>query len=78
MRRSDYFKRASKRFLEGTRCTCPCDAVESGRRTLEQWAAILSEERDIELRYQEAHRQSKPRKVVRRIQTSNGQDFAAA
>jgi hypothetical protein len=76
MRRSNYLKRASKRFLAGTRFKWPCDAVESGVRTLEQWAAMLAEERDIELRYQEAHRPSKYRKVVRTIQTSSRHDLA--
>jgi hypothetical protein len=77
MRRSFYFKRASKRFLEGTRCTSPCDAVAIGLRTLEQWAAILAEERELELCYQESHKPAKHRKVVRRIQPSSGQDLAA-
>jgi hypothetical protein len=49
MRRSDYWKLASKRFLLGTRFKCPCDAVEAGTRTLEEWARVLAEEREIEL-----------------------------
>jgi hypothetical protein len=51
MRRSDYWKRASKRFLAGTRFKIPCDAVEAGARTLEEWARMLAEERDIELEH---------------------------
>jgi hypothetical protein len=74
VRQSNYLKRASKRFLAGTRCKWPCDAVESGIRTLEQWASILAEERDIELRNQELQKQAKHRKVLRRIQRSSGRD----
>jgi hypothetical protein len=51
MRRSDYWKRASKRFLAGTRFKIPCDAVEAGVRTLEEWARTLQEEREIELEH---------------------------
>jgi hypothetical protein len=48
MRKADYWKRASKQFLIGTRFKCPCEAVEAGARTLEEWARVLEEERDIE------------------------------
>jgi hypothetical protein len=52
MRRTSYMKRASSRFLDGTtRCKTPADAVESGQRTLAQWALLLGEERDRELEY---------------------------
>jgi hypothetical protein len=76
VRQSNYLKRASKRFLAGTRCKWPCDAVESGIRTLEQWASILAEERDIELHHQELQKQAKHLKVMRRLQRSSGHDHA--
>jgi hypothetical protein len=76
VRQSNYLKRASKRFLAGTRCKWPCDAVESGIRTLEQWASILAEERDIELHHQALQKEAKHRKVLRRIQRSSGRDHA--
>jgi hypothetical protein len=49
MRRSDYWKRASKRFLAGSRFKIPCEAVEAGTRTLEEWTRVLREERELEL-----------------------------
>ncbi len=52
MRHLSYLKRASRRFLEGTRCRTPVDAVTSGRRSLEEWAHILAEERDLALQGQ--------------------------
>jgi hypothetical protein len=48
MYRSPYFKRASKRFLTGSRFRTPCEAVEAGARTLEEWSRILLEERELE------------------------------
>jgi hypothetical protein len=51
MRRLSYFKRASRRFLHGTRHRTPAEAVEAGTRTLEQWVNVLSEERELENGY---------------------------
>jgi hypothetical protein len=51
MRKADYWKRASKQFLIGTRFKSPCEAVEAGERTLEEWGRILQEEREIELQH---------------------------
>jgi hypothetical protein len=51
MRRLSYFKRASRRFLQGTRHRTPAEAVEAGTRTLEQWVSLLSEERELEGQY---------------------------
>jgi hypothetical protein len=48
MRRLSYYKRASRRFLQGTRHRTPAEAVEAGARTLEQWVTLLSEERELE------------------------------
>jgi hypothetical protein len=49
MRTSPYFKRASKRFLAGTRFKTPCDAVEAGAKTLLEWTQVLEEERNLEM-----------------------------
>lgn len=51
MRRTSYLKRASRRFLEGTRFKSPVEAVEAGARTLGEWADVLSEERESENDY---------------------------
>jgi hypothetical protein len=48
MRRQSYLRRATRRFLEGTRYRIPVEAVAAGVRTLETWASILDEEREIE------------------------------
>jgi hypothetical protein len=48
MRRLSYYKRASRRFLQGTRHRTPAEAVEAGSRTLEEWVTLLSEERELE------------------------------
>jgi hypothetical protein len=41
-----YIRRAAKRFLEGTRCRTPEEAVLKGFRTLEAWADVLRAERE--------------------------------
>jgi hypothetical protein len=51
MRRLSYYKRASRRFLQGTRHRTPADAVDAGTRTLEHWVTLLSEERELEDRH---------------------------
>jgi hypothetical protein len=51
MRRLSYYKRASRRFLQGTRHRTPAEAVEAGTRSLEQWVTLLSEERELEGEY---------------------------
>lgn len=48
MTRKKYMKLASRRFLEGTRFKAPIDAVEAGVRTLEQWADVLTQEREAQ------------------------------
>jgi hypothetical protein len=53
MRRSSYLKRASRRFLEGTRYKSPVEAVEAGVLSLNDWVRTLSEEREVERQYQE-------------------------
>jgi hypothetical protein len=51
MRRISYMKRASQRFLEGTKFRSPFEAVQAGARNLDGWTQILSEERDAEMEY---------------------------
>jgi hypothetical protein len=48
MKKVNYMKRASQRFLQGTKFRSPFDAVESGMRSLADWADMLSEERERE------------------------------
>jgi hypothetical protein len=67
MRRLSYYKRASRRFLQGTRHRTPAEAVEAGTRTLEQWVTLLSEERELEGQFvqerkmrQHQHRENLP------------------
>ena len=48
MRKTNYLKRATKRFLQGTHCISPVQAVESGKRSLAEWAALLAEERELD------------------------------
>jgi hypothetical protein len=42
-----YAKRARKLFCKGTCFTAPVDLVLSGKRTLEDWASVLEQERDL-------------------------------
>jgi hypothetical protein len=44
-----YLRRSKKRFLEGIRASSPFEAVMQGIRTLEQWADILNQERELEI-----------------------------
>jgi hypothetical protein len=48
MRKISYMKRAAKRFLEGTACRHPVEAVELGLKTLEEWVEVLSQEREFD------------------------------
>ena len=48
-KQSNYLRRSTKRFLGFTRYRSPFEAVLNGARTLEQWADILNEERELEL-----------------------------
>jgi hypothetical protein len=61
MRRTSYLKRASRRFLEGTRYKTPVEAVEAGTRTLAEWADTLGEEREIENEYLKERSQNRRR-----------------
>jgi hypothetical protein len=51
MRRTNYMKRAAKRFLAGTRMKTPVEAVEAGVCSLQDWVRVLSEEREVEQQY---------------------------
>ncbi len=59
-----YLKRAVERFLDGTKCRTPEEAVVKGLRTLEDWTLILLEElelhrsRDTEDKQQTAQREA--------------------
>ena len=48
MKRTNYMKRATMRFLEGTKFRTPVEAVEAGERSLGDWADMLAEERELE------------------------------
>ena len=70
MRRVSYLNRASRRFLQGTRCKTPCEAVELGIRSLEAWAHILAEEREVEAQY--LRQRSLRRHTVTRLRMLTG------
>ena len=46
MKKGNYMKRAAKRFLEGTSCRIPVEAVELGIKSLTEWVDILNDERE--------------------------------
>jgi hypothetical protein len=48
MKKTAYLVRATKRFLEGTNCKSPIQAVEQGTKTLGDWIDTLSLEQEIE------------------------------
>jgi hypothetical protein len=66
MYRSPYFKRASKRFLNGSRFKTPFEAVEAGARTLEEWSRLLLEERELELVFAQRRLARRTRRSVSR------------
>jgi hypothetical protein len=61
MKRISYLKRASKRFLDGTKFKSPIAAVEAGVRSLENWVEILVEERENETQMMLEHRSQRQR-----------------
>jgi hypothetical protein len=69
MRTSVYYKRASKRFLTGTRFKNPCDAVEAGAKTLLEWTQVLEEERNqfLVIQEQSVMRRQQRKPVVRQM-----------
>jgi hypothetical protein len=72
MRRLSYFKRASRRFLQGTRHRTPAEAVEAGTRTLEQWVSLLSEERELEGQYLQERKMRQHQRRVDLVQPAIG------
>ena len=63
MQKTPHFKRASKRFLNGTRCNTPFEAVQAGIRTLEEWVTVLEEERLMEMEFVRARVPRRQRKA---------------
>ena len=43
-----YLRLARKRFLSGTGCLSPERAVAKGERSIEQWAAVVREELELQ------------------------------
>jgi hypothetical protein len=68
MRKQSYMKRASRKFLEGTRFRHPIEAVEKGIRTLEEWVDCLNAERELD-----RHMASIARSNARNADTQNAQ-----
>jgi hypothetical protein len=56
MKKTAYLTRATKRFLEGTNCRSPIQAVEQGVKTLSDWIDTLSLEQEIESEQNESRR----------------------
>ncbi len=48
MKQAGYLKRATKKFLHGTKFRSPVEAVEAGIRDLGDWADTLTNERELE------------------------------
>lgn len=65
MRRSAYYKRAAKKFLAGTRFKAPFEAVMAGVKTLEDWADMLSLEREAEELYDQERRENRKQRHSR-------------
>ncbi len=61
MKKTSYLKRAAKRFLEGTSCKSPIEAVELGLKTLGDWADTLAFERELEQDKSEPRRSKTPK-----------------
>ncbi len=56
MKKTAYLTRATKRFLEGTNCKSPIQAVEQGIKTLSDWIDTLSLEQELEAEQLESNR----------------------
>ncbi len=80
MRRSAYYKRAAKKFLAGTRFKAPFEAVMAGVKTLEDWADMLTLEREIEDQYDQERRENRKQRhsrvVVLSVLKAEFQSFA--
>ena len=53
-----YLRHARRRFLSGTGCSSPERAVAKGQRSIEEWARIVREE--LERQLKSASHSSKP------------------
>jgi hypothetical protein len=53
LKNHQYAQRARRRFCKGTCFVAPVDLVLTGKRTLEEWARVLAEERDLALQAHE-------------------------
>ena len=68
MRRTSYLKRASRRFLAGTKFKTPYQAVEAGACSLASWSRLLAEEREIEEAFQLARKNAeRERRIFRTL-----------
>jgi hypothetical protein len=56
MKKTAYLTRATKKFLEGTNCKSPIQAVEEGMKTLSDWIDAISLEQEIEAAQLETRR----------------------
>ena len=56
MKKTAYLTRATKRFLDGTNCKSPIQAVEQGVKTLSDWIETLSLEQELEAEQVESNR----------------------
>ncbi len=63
MKKTAYLTRATKRFLEGTNCKSPIQAVEQGAKTLSDWIETLSLEQELEAEQLESRRNK--RKIIK-------------
>ena len=59
MKQVGYLKRATKKFLHGTKFRAPVEAVEAGFRSLGDWADILTNERELDSSAAPRHRQQR-------------------
>jgi hypothetical protein len=66
MRKMSYMKRAARKFLDGTRCKHPIEAVEKGLRTLEDWVDCLNAERELERAMQSTARHNARQDIIER------------
>ncbi len=64
MKKTSYLKRAAKRFLEGTGCKSPIEAVELGLKSLGDWADTLAFEREIDQENREPRRSKTPKQFL--------------
>jgi hypothetical protein len=56
MKKTAYLIRVTQKFLEGTNCKSPIQAVEQGIKTLNDWIDTISLEQEIEVTQLEARR----------------------